>query len=177
MSLQIKTPILFVISFVGSTNDIQQLQWVSHQSTGKCGTQSSLSVVLLTAMFPPPQEASCTWGWCSEPSSGAAFRTKWAVNSVCSFPCPSTASSPSCPPSSKATAPSSSVAWCLALGELLSLSVRVLETLKGLFSAFMPPCLLKYTRRWTATHQPLLIPWSREGSKAKQSRKSKYLQK
>ena len=90
------------------------------------------------------QAASCIWGWCSAPSSGAACRTSWAVDSVCWYPCPSTASSPSCPPSSKATACSSSAAWCPASGEsssLLYIPRSWLKPLWGIRSDLSVPLL------------------------------------
>lgn len=68
-------------------------------------------------LYPCLQVALCIWGWCSEPSSGVDFQTKWAVNSACWSQWLSMASSPSSPPLSKATACSSFVAWCLASGE------------------------------------------------------------
>lgn len=68
-------------------------------------------------LYPCLQVALCIWGWCSEPSSGVDFQTKWAGNSACWSQWLSMASSPSSHPLSKATACSSFVAWCLALGE------------------------------------------------------------
>lgn len=73
-------------------------------------------------LCPHLQVALYIWGWCLEPSSGVDFQTKWVVNSACWSPWLSTVSLPSCHPLSKATACSSFVAWCPALGEYYSFS-------------------------------------------------------
>lgn len=77
----------------------------------------SYCFTLPPCLCPCLQAALCIWGWCSEPSSGVDFQTKWAVNSACWSQWLSMASSPSSPPLSRATACSSFVAWCLDLGE------------------------------------------------------------
>lgn len=92
-----------------------------------------ICIFLCPSLPPCVQVALCIWGWCSEPFFGAAYQTRWAVNSACWYPCLSMASSPSSPPLSKATVCSSCAAWCLALGEFtLLLNIFPLYTLSSL---------------------------------------------
>lgn len=114
-------------------------------------TKAGVFCMLFSSCFTVPlclcphlQVALYIWGWCSEPSFGADFQTKWAVNSACWSPWLSTVSSPSCHPLSKATACSSFVAWCPALGEYYVFSRGLTQEESGR----EPPPPAHHVRGW-----------------------------